>query len=288
MKKNYCYLNGEILETAQAQIGVMDLGFLRGYGIFDFLQVRSGVPLFIDDYLARFQRSAKLMDLQIPISIQDLKETIHKIITLNDLEISGLRMVLTGGYSDDYFTPAPISNFLIVESAMTLPSPTLFEQGVKLATLAHERELPEVKSTNYLSAIRFQPKWKAMNAYDVLYTDRDGNATESSRSNFFIVTHDDVIVTPTDAVLHGITRNKVLDVAATLGLKVELRAITPADLATCREAFITSSTKGVLPIVEIDDFVISARQIGKISQLLMDGFIAMQNAYLQNAAVEMV
>ena len=270
------------MPSAEASIGLHDLGLLRGFGIFDYLQQKQGVPLFIDDYLNRFFNSAAIMGVEIPVSRAEIKASALALIKSNGLSHSGLRLILTGGYSPDSFTPTT-PNFYMLEQPLQMPDNELFTNGVKLMWHQYTREVAEVKTTNYVVPILLQAQWKAMGAYDVLYHD-EHFVTESSRSNFFIVSKDNILITPDRNVLKGITRKKVLELAMNI-MGVEIRDVKLSQVTDAKEAFITSSTKGVLPIVQINDLIIADGRVGEWSMRLMQDFDKLQTDYLIKNAI---
>ncbi len=101
----YAYLHGQITPLDQAFLHVSDLAIQRGYGVFDFFKVHAGQPLFLNHYLDRFYRSAQLMELEVPLARPALMEVIQELIRLNDLPLSGIKMILTGGYSANGYEP---------------------------------------------------------------------------------------------------------------------------------------------------------------------------------------
>ena len=278
----YIYLNGEILPSEKAMLHVTDLGLLRGYGIFDFLQNINGTPLFINDYLDRFENSARLMQLDFPEKDREiLIQKIMNLIAKNGFEHSSLRLCLTGGYSEDVFTPTK-PNFIILEQIMKNNADYQgFINGEKLILHEYVRDIYEVKTTNYIVPIRLQARWKAEGAVDVLYH-KNGLVSESSRSNFFIVDKNDTLITPHDFVLHGITRKKIIELAKQNSLRLEIRDMTLAETLEAKEAFMTSSTKGVLPIVALDNHIIGNGKVGAVSKFLIEEFKAMQEEYLSS------
>ncbi len=278
----YIYLNGKIIPAAEAMIHVSDLALLRGFGIFDFLQNINGTPLFIDDYLDRFENSARLMGLEFPEKNRSiLIQNILKLIQKNNFKHSGLRLVLTGGYSEDVFTPT-LPNFIIIEQKIIQNIDYQdFKNGEKLILHEYIREIPAIKTTNYIVPILLQKKWKEEDAVDVLYH-KNGFVTESSRSNFFIVNEKDEIITAGEEVLHGITRKKIIEILKQNNLKYEIRPITLEETLAAKEAFISSSTKGVLPIVRLDEHQIGNGKVGAMTNLLMQKFIDLQQEYLKS------
>jgi branched-chain amino acid aminotransferase len=277
----YHLINGEPVEIAQASLGLQDIGILRGYGIFDFFLVRQGVPMFLEDYLDRFFRSAKLLELEIPVSREEFKRHLHALLDLNGIQDTAIRLLLTGGYASDGFTPAENPNWIIMQHSMPAMPTALYPVGIKLMLYRHVREVPEVKSTNYLTAIRIRNDLKKAGAPEVLY--HDGKVvSESARSNFFILTKQGVLVTPVNNTLMGITRKQVIKLAGIAGITVEERDISLEELSEAAEAFITSTIKGVLPVVQIDDINIGNGKPGTHTERLRIAFEQLTNQYIQN------
>ena len=280
MQPNYslqAYIHGRIQPLADAYLHISDLAIQRGYGIFDFLKVSQGKPAFMEDYLSRFYESARLMELPVPLSRKELTAVIHELIRVNNLPLSGIKMILTGGYSSNGYDPES-PNLIITEQPLTLPDPALVEKGISIITHDYVREIPRAKTINYATGIRLLSKIKAAGAADVLYQ-QNGIVTEFPRCNFFIVTQDDIVVTPADNVLLGITRKNVLALARQK-YRTEERAVTLADIARAKEAFLTSTTKRILPIVQVDDQVIGNGKPGEVTRTLLADLIALEQQQL--------
>lgn len=277
----YYNVNGQMVKAGEAALKVNDLAILRGYGIFDYFLVREGVPMFLDDYVARFFNSAQLMYLEIPFSASELKDLIHELIEVNNVPEAGIRLVLTGGYADDGYTPVH-PNLLILEHPMPNIPPA--ENGVKILLHGYQRELPEAKTINYLTGIRMLNEMKEKGAVEILYHEY-GTIREAVRSNFFIVTADDTVVTADEKILWGITRKNVLNVAKS-AFKVEERSINVEELYFAKEAFITSTIKGVLPVVQVGEQVIGTGKVGEVTRQLGQLLEKYAKAYIESAKVE--
>src|SRR6185312_6948690 len=133
---------------------------------------------------------------------------------------------LTGGYSPDGYTLSE-PNLIITQNPIQLPMPDVYEKGIRLVSYSHVRQMPDVKTIDYLMAIWLQPYVKEHNADDVLYQ-RDGLVSECPRSNFFIVTKDDKVITPAENILKGVIRGKVLALAQQIG-PIEERPVSLDD-----------------------------------------------------------
>lgn len=265
MTNRIAFINGRFIKEENTCLHISDLAIQRGYGVFDYCRTNNHIPVYIDDHIDRFIQSANLMHLQLPNSKQDLISIIHQLIRKNEIPQSGIRMLLTGGYSSDCYELIQ-PNLIILQHPLLLPKTGIFEKGIKVITHEYLREFPDAKTINYSMGIWLQQKIKESNAADVLYH-QQGEVTELPRSNFFIVTEDDVLATPKKNILQGITRKKILELASKDFL-VEERIITLRDIRTAKEAFMTSTTKRVLPIVQVDNAIIGNGQPGTVVNFL--------------------
>ena len=267
------YINHSFLEEEKAVLQVGDLAVQRGYAAFDFLRTKNGVPLFIDDYLDRLFNSASMLHLRPAQTKKELRELIFQLIEKNRLPESGIRIIMTGGYSPDSYELA-VPNLVIVEQRLQLPSLAKFNAGLKVITHEYQRDLPLVKSINYLMGIWLQQKVRTHRADDVLYHQK-GWVSEFPRANIFIVTKDDTIVTPAKSILKGITRMKLLEMAGK-PYKMEERDVHLDEVKTAAEVFMTSTTKRIMPIYQIDETVIGQGKAGPVATELNKKFIELE------------
>jgi branched-chain amino acid aminotransferase len=272
----YSFFNNEFLPADKTFIHVSDLATQRGYGIFDFFKVVNGRLLFIEDYLDRFYRSAENMRLLISLSREELKKIMEELIAKNGQSDCGIKMILTGGYSPDgYEIGSP--NLMITQHKLTMPSPDILESGVKIITHEYVRDIPQVKTINYLMGIWLQRAVKDQRAYDVLYH-MNGQVSEFPRCNIFIVRKDGMVVTPANRVLHGITRKNILSMS---GNKFTIREgeVTLKEVLAAHEIFLTSTTKRIIPIVQVDHTVIGNGKPGSVTLALLQDLIELEKAY---------
>lgn len=264
------FLENYFIEEEKARLHISDLSILRGFGIFDYFRTVNQKPLFLEEHINRLFQSAKLLEIEIPFSEQEIIDIVFLLIAKNNIENSGIRITVTGGYSSDsYVIGKP--NVLITQQKINTPSEIISEKGVKVITHDYVRDLPQIKSINYLMGVYLQKKVKEQNANDVLYV-KNGLVTELPRANFFIVTPENKIITSTDNILYGITRKKLLEWAQQ-DFEIEVRNIKAAELSSCVEAFMTSTTKRILPITQINSHVIGNGEAGAITKALHQLFL---------------
>lgn len=264
MDTKYVFINGTYMEAAQASLLITDLAIQRGYGIFDFFKTIGGKAVFLSDHLERFFHSAAKMHLNPGYTPTELEAILMTLIEKNNIPDSGIKITLTGGYSaDGYALGKP--NLVITQQPLTI-SLAMDPKGISLATYSHQRQLSEVKTLDYLMAIWLQPFIKEQHADDVLYQ-HDGLIKECPRANFFIVTKDNELITAKSNVLKGIIRKNILKLEHP-DFKITERDFTMSDLQNAKEAFITSTTKHIMPVISIDGAYFSDGKPGEITRKL--------------------
>lgn len=276
MTKPFCFSVDQIISTPSASLHPLDIGLIRGYAIFDFFRTVDFKPLFLEAYLDRFITSAQKTYLPLNFGKSELENIILALIKRNELAQGGVRMVLTGGISDNAFSPTNGSLFIFCED-LKMPAAEKYEQGVKLLSEEYVRPLPSIKTTNYTLPVWLSARWKEQAAEDVIYH-YNGMISESSRSNIFMVKNGE-IATPKSNILLGVTRRQVL----TLANQSQERDISLTELLNADEVFMTSTTKRILPVTQIDGTLINDGQPGPITKNLIEKFKKLERD--QQAAV---
>lgn len=266
MNTRIAFFNGNFIEEEKVYLHVSDLAIQRGYGVFDFFKVVNDLPVFINEHLDRFFNSAAGLELQPGLSKAELGNIAQGLINRNKLPYSGIKIMLTGGYSPDFYNPGGTPNLIITQQPMSPRPVGVFENGLKVITYEHVRELPEIKSINYITGVVLQQKLSAAGADDALYY-KNGEVSEFPRSNFFIVTKDNKVITPSKNILKGITRMKTLELARK-HFTAEEGTVTLDDIRNAKEAFITSTSKHITPVVQVDDVVLNNGKPGEVTRFL--------------------
>ena len=267
--QKYCFLNDKICPTAEATVSIYDLSLLRGYGLFDYFRTYNGKLFSYEEHIDRFFASAEEMQLTVPQSKKEIRSIIADLFRKNGLSDGAVRLVLTGGDSMDCFSPAEKANFIIMVDELPVYDPKVWTEGISLMTHEYQRVFPEIKSNNYLTAVALQPERRKKGAFDILYT-YQGNVLECTRSNFFGI-KDGKIITAGKDVYIGRTRNIALDLAKQL-FPVEEKFITTEELFDLDEAFVTGTTKKIMPVTTVDEKTIGDGQVGPITKKLMAVF----------------
>jgi D-alanine transaminase/branched-chain amino acid aminotransferase len=263
-----CFRNGEIIPCEDAVVHASDLGLLRSYAAFDYLRTYNGRPFRLEDYLSRFRNSADELMLALDYTDRQIQDIIEELLRRGGLAEAGVRLVITGGNSPDSMTPVEPNFFILVEPVPKYPR-EYYEKGVKLITSDYLRDVPTIKSTGYLNAIKLMPFVKQHGALDVLYC-HNGEVLELTRNNIFLF-EGNTLVTPRDNVLKGITRKVLLELCRG-EFAIEERRVRTAELSRTTEAFLSGTTKGVMPVVQIDDAVIGDGVPGAHTRRVMELF----------------
>ncbi len=251
-----CYLNGEFLPLAEARVSPMDRGFLFGDGVYEVIPVYSRRPFRLDEHLGRLQNSLDDIRLANPLGRDEWHKLVERLVSESEWASCSVLLQVTRGPMAvrNHAFPATVTPtvFCLVEPLLTPPD-AMREKGIAAISTADTRWLRcNVKATSLLAnCLLRQMAMDAGCAETILF--RDGILSEGAASNIFVVKNG-VLLAPqkNHLMLTGITYDVVLELAAAHGLPTEVRDITDAEVRAADELWMTSSTKEVLPIVELD------------------------------------
>jgi len=269
MKEPILYVNGRFVTERRASVRVSDLGLLRAYGVFDFTRTYNREPFRLMDHLKRLEHSASTIELDLPWSRKKLTELVYRTLKKNPRGEKGIRIIVTGGESPDSFIPAGKPNLIIIAKPIDIYPKRFFSDGVKIITFPGKRETPEAKTLNYAQAIQALKRARQNSAEEALYT-HDGIVTECTVCSFFAV-KDRTIITAGKDIVDGITRKTILELIRGRA-PVENRFVRISEIPYIDEAFFTSSSHEVVPVVQIDQTRIGDGRPGPITQEVMRMF----------------
>lgn len=258
------YFNNEILPVSEIKIPVNDLIVFRGMGAFDYMRTYNRKPFLLDDHINRFLFSCEQLGLKHGFTKPDLEKKIKYLSEISPLEDSAFRMIMTSGMGATSLEPGESSLIILTEEVHPYPK-SVYEHGIKAKLFQFDRYLPTAKSLTYTQAVIELQKAKAEGFSEVIYHS-NGMITEGTTCNFFIVNHGK-LMTPGKNILAGTRRKFILSWANEL-IPSEPRHLYLEDLKTATEAFVTSTTRELLPVVQIDDQVIGDGKVGEITKKL--------------------
>jgi branched-chain amino acid aminotransferase len=274
------YVNGRFLPKDEAQISVFDHGFLYGDGIYETLRSYNGKIFLLQKHLARLKQSAEAIALTLPLSLDELGDALRESITVNKLQDAYIRIQISRGPGDIGLDPAlcPAPTTVIVTKPFHDYPREHYENGVSLSVVQTRRNhplalSPAIKSTNFLNNILAKIESLRAGAYEGIMLNWKGYVAEGTISNIFIARRG-VITTPgLDAgILEGVTRDLVLHLARTSGIKTRESLIRPKDLLHADECFITNTTIEVMPVASIDGSLIGNGRPGAMTRTLLQAY----------------
>jgi len=272
------YLNGHFIPQEKAKISVRDIGLLRSYGVFDFLRTYNHQPFLWLEHFQRLKKSASAIGLKLPFNQKEFHSLLIQLIDKNHQSEIAIRTLITGGVGLNSVTPAKTPTVCLMAEPIIVYPRKYYTQGAKVITLDHLREFPQAKTLNYTLAIYAQSQAKNQAAPEALYVS-DKHILEGTTSNFFAVKNN-LLLTPKNNILLGITRNFVIQLARDSHIKVLEADIKLSQIPQFQEAFITSTSKEIMPIIKINNQSIGSDKIGPVTKKLMTIFHQKTNNYV--------
>jgi len=268
------YLNGEYLPADEAKVSIFDRAFLMGDGIYEVTSVLGGRLIDFAGHVARLQRSLGELGMEMPMPVEELLEVHRELVRRNEVVEGGVYLQITRGVAPrDFLMPKGLKPTVVlftITVALT-DSPTA-KKGLSVVSADDIRwGRRDIKTVQLLAPSMAKTAAKAAGADDAWLVE-DGFVTEGSSNNAYIVTREGTIVTRelSNDILHGITRAAVLRFAREAQMKVEERPFTIAEAQAAAEAFITSATSFVTPVVKIDGVEIGDGQPGPVARRLRE------------------
>ena len=272
------FVNGRYVPHADACVHVEDRGYQFADGVYEVCEVARGYIMDMPRHLGRLDRSLKELQMAAPMSRGALEIVIAEVVRRNGVRNGLVYLQVTRGVARrDFLFPADTKPSLVIISKKIDPAINAkrAEQGIKVITVPENRwERVDIKTVGLLPNVLAKEKARAAGAQEAWFVDTEGYVKEGGSSNAWIVTADGVLVTrPAEhGILRGITRTSLFEVAASLGLKIEERGFSVAEAKAAREAFITSATTVVLPVVEIDGAPVANGHPGTVALSLRGAF----------------
>jgi branched-chain amino acid aminotransferase len=276
-------VNGRVFDQEHAVISVFDHGFLYGEGVYETWRTYNGQPFLFDRHMRRLRNSSSMIALAVPLTDEQLEARCRETIRAARLdEEAYVRMLVTRGIGELSYDLAgcPSPSIVVIVKPHVAPAPDVYERGVKVAIVPIIRNHPGtvsplIKSNNLLNNALAMQEAARRGAFEGVMRNYRGELAECTTSNLFIVKDGAALTPPLDAgLLPGITREFVLEIGHDAGVPVREAVLHDADLFGADEAFLTSSTRELVPIVQVDDQRIGDGAPGALTRALLERFRA--------------
>jgi branched-chain amino acid aminotransferase len=289
-------VNGRMSDQEHAVISVFDHGFLYGEGVYETLRTYNGQPFLFSRHMRRLRTSSGMLALGVPLSDAEIDARFRDTMRAAGLgdgpgREAYIRILVTRGVGELSYDPAgcPAPTVVVIVKPHVAPPREVFDKGVRVALVAIVRNHPGtvnplIKSNNLLNNALAMQEASRRGGYEGVMRNYRGELAECTQSNLFVVKNG-VALTPTieSGLLPGITREFLFEVGAELGIGVRDAVLHDEDLFGADEAFLTSTTREAVPIVQVDDRTIGSGRPGPVTLALLEGY--RQKAQALTAAV---
>ncbi len=267
------YVNGSYVPHKQASVHVEDRGYQFADGVYEVIAVRGGRFVDEEPHLDRLERSLAEISIEAPMSRPALKIVMREMLRRNRVRDGILYLQVTRGVAPrEHAFPASARPAVVMTARRSKPRPAVSLRGVSVITVPDIRwKRCDIKSVSLLPNILGKQAASEAGAYEALQVDEDGFITEGTSSNAWIVNRRGDLITrkPDNAILDGVTRRAVVELAEREGLIFIERAFTLKQALAAREVFVTSTSSNVMPVVKIDDQVVGDGKPGPLSRKLL-------------------
>ena len=273
------YVNGRYRYLRDACVNVEDRGYQFADGVYEVCEIRGGKLVDFPRHMARLQRSLRELRIAEPMPLSALGIVMHEIVRRNHVTYGLVYLQVTRGVARrDHAFPPNVVKPSVVVTARALnyaKNQQTAASGIKVVTVPENRwPRVDIKSISLLPNVLAKQEAREKGAYEAWYVDGDGFITEGASSNAWIVTKDGRVVTRSadQGILAGITRAVLMEVMDALQVRLEERPFTPAEAQGASEAFVTSASQIVMPVVAIDGQIVGDGQPGGIARRLREEF----------------
>lgn len=293
------WVNGELVPRERAVVSVFDAGFVLGDGVWEGLRVRAGHPVFLERHLDRLFEGAKAIMLDIGRSRRELTEAIYSTLHANDMTDGvHLRLMVTRGvkrtpYQDPRMTLGPATAVVIAEHKEPLPA--MLRDGISLFTTHVRRPAPDTLDPKLNAHSKLNDVTACIQAYtagadEALMLDPQGFVATCNSTNFFIVAGSEhspeVLTSDGSYCLRGITRERVLEICRVNGVVARETRFSLIEVYSAREAFVTGTFAGVVPVRSVDGRAIGDARRGPVVKRLQDLYVGLVDAYAEARAAQ--
>lgn len=264
------FINGRLVNEEQLLLSPRDVGYSRGFAVFDFLRTYlHHRPFKLQEHIDRLFNSAQIINLKIPWNKDQIKEWINQTLDANQTEEEKfIKIIISGGISNTMLPSSKPTVIILVDPVTQYPKEQ-YKKGVGVISVKFERYMPEAKSNNYIEGVKQTQIAQKIEAVEPIYYN-DEQVFEGSNSNIFAVIGGELL-TPADHILEGITRAVLLEILE-LNISLKVQNFTIDQLVKAQEIFLTASGKEIVPVTTIDGQAVGSGQVGPITKQTMKQF----------------
>lgn len=280
------WLDGALVDKADATLSVFDHGLLYGDGIFEGIRFYSGRVFRLEQHIERLLLSAKAILMELPWTLEEICQATVDTVKANGLTDGYIRLVITrgaGGLGLNPFNCPKPSMFIIAASIQLYPE-ECYTNGLELITCATRRPTPaslspQVKSLNYLNNVMAKIECIQAGVMEGIMLNEQGYVAECTGDNIFIVRNGEIFTPPvSDGSLDGITRQVIFELCREANISITEKSMTRYDVYTADEIFLTGTAAEVIPCVKVDQRSIGNGTPGELSQQLVTSFRKLANS----------
>jgi branched-chain amino acid aminotransferase len=274
------YINGKLVDKADAKVSVYDHGLLYGDGVFEGIRVYAGKVFRLREHVDRLYESARHIELEIPLSREAMAEAVVTTVRANDKHDGYVRLVVTRGAGSLGIDPARCSDpqVIIIVDDISLYPAEFYDRGLEVITASfirnHPNALsPRVKSLNYLNNILAKMEARRAGCQEAVMLNHQGEVAECTGDNLFLVKRGVLKTPPPEAgILEGVTRGAVIELARAANIPFQEAVLTRHDVYAADECFLTGTAAEVIAVVRCDDRPIGAGKPGPVTRQLRERF----------------
>ncbi|MEI6499802.1 MAG: branched-chain-amino-acid transaminase [Armatimonadota bacterium] len=274
------WLDGKLVPEQDAKISVFDHGLLYGDGIFEGIRAYHGRVFKLQEHLQRMYEGAHVLMLDVPLTIEQMKDVVLETLRANGLKDAYIRLVVTRGEGDLGLDPrkCPVPTVFCIATSIALYPEEVYLKGLSLITCSTRRNSPDalnasIKSLNYLNNIMAKIECVRAEVPEGIMLTTDGYVCECTGDNIFLI-NGNTLITPPDYIgnLPGITRAAVMELAAERGMEVREDLFRLRSVYTAEEVFLTGTAAEIVPVVEVDGRRIGTGHPGATTANLLSDF----------------
>ena len=276
------YVNNKFCSLDKAQISVNDRGYQFGDAVYEVIYYKNGKFLDLEGHLKRLRISMSRIDFELKYSDSAIITIMKRLIAENNIKHGSIYIqVSRGEYSRDHsYFNMPLKPILVILTKKIKEDFKTIIPGIKVYTTFDTRwSNPDIKTTQLLPNVLAKTKGIKNGFGEAIFLDKKSYITEGSSSNFWILNKNNILITRSldGKILAGITRDSILNCAKNKNIKVEEKKISLDNIKDCKEAFITSASSFVTPVIQVDNIKINSGKVGKFSNLLRKTYLELNH-----------